>query len=152
MFCPRCSQQQALEDARFCSRCGFQLSVVSRLLTTNGILSERETEYIPQSRKSSRLGLKAIFFSIIMIPIIIGIGIIFDSPAPILIPFTFFLFGLSWTVYNRLFGEDLLALKQIEQPRVAMPRQAALPPQRVNTAEMLQPPSITENTTKLLDN
>lgn len=32
MFCPKCSQQQISDNVRFCSRCGFQLNVVKALL------------------------------------------------------------------------------------------------------------------------
>lgn len=32
MFCPKCSQQQIYDNIRFCSRCGFQLNVVKALL------------------------------------------------------------------------------------------------------------------------
>ena len=32
MFCPKCSQQQAADEVRFCSRCGFPLGGVKELL------------------------------------------------------------------------------------------------------------------------
>src|SRR5687767_3436013 len=35
MFCPKCSQQQASDEARFCSRCGFQLGVVKAALAAD---------------------------------------------------------------------------------------------------------------------
>jgi hypothetical protein len=35
MFCPKCSQQQSSEEARFCSRCGLQLGVVKALLAAD---------------------------------------------------------------------------------------------------------------------
>ena len=35
MFCPKCSQQQASDEARFCSRCGFQLAVVKAALAAD---------------------------------------------------------------------------------------------------------------------
>jgi hypothetical protein len=40
MHCPRCGQQQASEDIKFCSRCGFPLSLVSQLLTYGGYLPQ----------------------------------------------------------------------------------------------------------------
>ncbi len=33
MFCPKCGQQQATSEVRFCSRCGFQLEGVRTLVT-----------------------------------------------------------------------------------------------------------------------
>lgn len=35
MFCPKCSQQQVSEEARFCSRCGFQLGVIKAALAAD---------------------------------------------------------------------------------------------------------------------
>jgi hypothetical protein len=31
MHCPRCGQQQISDQTKFCSRCGFQLGLVSEL-------------------------------------------------------------------------------------------------------------------------
>jgi hypothetical protein len=53
MFCPRCSQQQISEDARFCSRCGFKLNVVKALLSDDGSLSNAS-----ESIAANRLGRK----------------------------------------------------------------------------------------------
>ena len=36
MFCPKCSQQQASKELRFCSRCGFPLAGVTLLLENDG--------------------------------------------------------------------------------------------------------------------
>lgn len=36
MYCPKCSHQQASEDVRFCSRCGFQLDNVREFLANEG--------------------------------------------------------------------------------------------------------------------
>ncbi len=35
MFCPKCSQQQASDEVRFCSRCGFQLGIVKAALAAD---------------------------------------------------------------------------------------------------------------------
>jgi hypothetical protein len=35
MYCPKCSQQQASDNVRFCSRCGFQLNVIKELLASD---------------------------------------------------------------------------------------------------------------------
>lgn len=44
MHCPKCGQQQVLDEMRFCSRCGFALGIVTELILTGGTLPERETE------------------------------------------------------------------------------------------------------------
>ncbi len=40
MHCPRCGQQQVSDQTKFCSRCGFQLSLVSELLEHGGFLPQ----------------------------------------------------------------------------------------------------------------
>jgi hypothetical protein len=40
MHCPSCGQQQVSSDLRFCSRCGFPLSLVSTILSHGGTLPQ----------------------------------------------------------------------------------------------------------------
>ena len=40
MHCPRCGQQQASGETKFCSRCGFQLAIVAELLHHGGTLPQ----------------------------------------------------------------------------------------------------------------
>jgi hypothetical protein len=40
MYCPNCGQQQASEQMRFCSRCGFPLGLVSEILAHGGFLPQ----------------------------------------------------------------------------------------------------------------
>jgi hypothetical protein len=40
MHCPRCGQQQISSETKFCSRCGFQLAIVSQLLLNGGTLPQ----------------------------------------------------------------------------------------------------------------
>jgi hypothetical protein len=40
MHCPRCGQQQISEETKFCSKCGFQLHVVSAVLMHGGSLPQ----------------------------------------------------------------------------------------------------------------
>lgn len=44
MFCPKCSQQQFSDNVRFCSRCGFQLSVVKALIVDENASLSRTSE------------------------------------------------------------------------------------------------------------
>ncbi len=105
------------------------------------------------------------FISVFLLPLAIALSIPTDSPGPLFIPFTVFLIGLFWLLYFRFFGED----NEREADELYRPpqfsnasRDYALPPQqtvpaadftsaRHRTAEIIQPPSVTENTTKLLD-
>ena len=167
MYCPRCGQQQISDETRFCSRCGLQLDAVRGLLAGNPETIARpmpQGERTPRSR-GMRRGAKLLFLSVVIVPVFIALAIIFDSPGPLVVPFTIFLTGLAMLLYSRLFGEDILPAKsQPQQPAqlgTYMPP-TALPPSpgvpftgysapRPNTEEIAQPPSVTDGTTKLLD-
>jgi len=160
MYCPRCSQQQVSDVVSFCSRCGFQLGVVKELLVTDGTLPTRAIDFesgsLPPGRKGARLGAKLIFFSLISPPLFFALSFTFDSPVPLWPPAMTFLAGLMFVLYARIFGEDILPSKR--EGIVGIPKLplhsgtpwAELGAMRVNTAEMVQPPSITERTTNLL--
>ena len=94
-----------------------------------------------------------------------GAGSYFPGPGPLFVPFTVFLAGLVMLIYARLFGDELIPVGSRAARRDLGPgadRAALGAPtfnpaplfnqQRANTAEIYQPPSVTENTTKLLDN
>lgn len=40
MFCPRCGQEQAFGDLRFCSRCGLPMGLISEILANGGTLPQ----------------------------------------------------------------------------------------------------------------
>jgi hypothetical protein len=104
------------------------------------------------------------FLSGVLMPIFFVVSIIVDEPAPLIIPLTIFLVGLSLMLYARLFAEETLPAKshQARPSSLGATGGAALPPasntkmnsaggQPLRTAELVQPPSVTEHTTKLLD-
>jgi hypothetical protein len=54
MFCPKCSQQQISDNIRFCSRCGFHLSVVKALIVDGDASLPKPSEFAapnPSQRK-----------------------------------------------------------------------------------------------------
>ncbi len=55
MFCPRCGQEQISEETRFCSRCGFMLTIVSEVVANGGVLPQSlsfpDAEMISSPRK-----------------------------------------------------------------------------------------------------
>ena len=104
------------------------------------------------------------FFSVVLFPIFLGLAFLVDEPFPLFVPFTMFLAGLMWLIYARLFGDDLVHVPRYhwrrdlkpgaDAPALGAPQFVPAPlfnQQRANTAEIVQPPSVTENTTKLLD-
>lgn len=106
------------------------------------------------------------FISAVLTPIFFGFGIVVNGPAPLIVPFTMFLAGLSLMLYSRLFFSEETppaVSKKARPSRLGTTLDnAALPPasnipmnsvggRKMRTAELAQPPSVTENTTRLLD-
>jgi len=166
MFCPRCGQQQVSGEVRFCPRCGLSLASVPALLAgfeaAPSQVASRGGRW--KKRKQTRRGAKLMFFSAVLFPIFFGFAIAADSPGPLIVPVTVFFAGLAWTLYSLLFGEDDVhesaerGRKDLREGRGA----PSLPPatfvpaagfgaRPAHTADMAQPPSVTEQTTKLLD-
>ena len=167
MFCPRCGQQQVSDEVRFCSRCGISLASVPALLAGGEVRSvERAPKgVLTQKRVGIRRGAKLMFFSAVLFPVFFGLAIAFDEPGPLILPVTVFLAGLAWMLYFVLFGEEA-AHESAEKGRKDLREShtsPSLPPstfapasgfgaRRADTADMArQPPSITEQTTRLLD-
>jgi hypothetical protein len=168
MYCPNCGQQQISGEMKFCSRCGLALSGLAEWLA-GGVPVRRadETRALSPSRrrKAIRRAAKMMFFSAALFPIFLAISIGVDKPGPLFIPSILFFISLVWMVYARLFMDDTAPmLSQTVQPSTfrPMPARESLPPatttaipdlgrQRVRTNELVQVPSVTEHTTKLLD-
>ena len=148
MFCPKCGQEQALESVRFCSRCGFKLNAVEEGLTKRLI--------------------KMAMYLVLTICAIIGWGSITAGPGymqirviiTLIAAITFYLLfsGDVTHIFNKLFSQNIERKKQIapasQEPALPPARSIPVPSlgsHRVNTAEMVRPPSVTEHTTVLLD-
>jgi hypothetical protein len=178
MHCPRCGQQQISAEIKFCSRCGFQLNLVSELLQHNGILPELAEL---QKNKKWLTRKNALKFSLawfliltcILTPIcgIAGIdegsaffAILGTMGGLIMMIFSFLLLPKEQKYYQ---NENVLqSANQAAQFTGANNYQAALPPQTSqpvenymppagswrapDTGEFAKPGSVIENTTKLL--
>lgn len=168
MFCPRCGQQSP-DEVRFCPRCGLSLAGLPAYVAGN--------EYTPAGppapraplmtarRRGMRRGAKIMFFSGVLLPAAALLAFEGDAPGPLLLVLTAGLAGLAWLIFSWLFNDNVLPVETRASRRAmrAAGEQPALGPgqfvpassftqqQRANTAEIYQPPSVTENTTKLLD-
>ena len=175
MFCPQCGQQQVSGVIRFCSRCGFLLDGVIQLLGNGGMLpvyrSPDEPVPISPRRKGVKQGGILILTGAVLVPIL-GLFASYGAFPEILVALAAiicFMGGPLRMLFAALFEEG--APKPVRAygppapmnvpPQFAPQRQApALPPpparpqsswRRPNTAELANPPSVTENTTRLLD-
>lgn len=169
MFCPKCNQQQLSGDVRFCSRRGFPLHVVAKLLSNDGALIAdqieiKETEPLIK-RKGMRIGAKIVFLSVFLSFPAFALSVLFDSPFPLLIAIIPFLIDLAQILYIYIFGESIIPLKREDksaelkatEPQFSLPDSQSIPtpffnPKPLDTAEIIQPLSVTERTTKLLKN
>jgi hypothetical protein len=184
MHCPKCGQQQVSDEMRFCSRCGFALSIVTELLVTGGTLPDRQAESFAGKftgrKRGRRLGLLLMITGFVLAiiggiiqeglgtdpaksPGLAGLLLLF-SPAIIigvagLVRFLYAWlletnvqsgtsFALPWNsaMTNAVNGEHYGAL-----PASHSVPAAGLGARRGDTTEIVNIPSVTENTTRLLD-
>jgi hypothetical protein len=143
MFCPKCGQEQASDSVHFCSRCGFKLNTAEETLAKDLI--------------------KMAMYLVLAMCAIIGWGSGYGEVRLIITLIAAITFYLLFSrnlkhIFHKLFSQNI---EQLEQVTPAS-QESALPPaqsmpvptlgsHRVNTAEMVQPPSVTEQTTTLLD-
>jgi hypothetical protein len=177
MYCPQCGQQQVSDVTRFCSRCGFLLDGVTAVLASGGAVPTRYVQpgfkQLSPRSKGVRQGAMLMLSTLLVVPIVTIISVMIVGHPEIIVPLaaiSLFIGGLVRILYA-LIMEDANPQMSFEQvagyapptsPQFGQPaRNAALPPHaatppanwrpRPNTAEIYQPPSITENTTRLLD-
>lgn len=148
MFCPKCGQEQASESLRFCSRCGFKLNEGEECV--------------------ARRLIKMAMYLVLTICALGGWASVTSGPDYMQV--RVFITLVAAITFYLLFSRDLKhifykTLSQNTEPikQVASSaHKSALPPaqsipvatlgaHRVNTAEMLPPPSVTERTTVLID-
>jgi len=173
MFCPKCSQQQVSDETRFCSRCGFQLNVVKALLVNDDMLQTQNTEIQKPDRSLRKRDLTIGAF-LMFILALIGAALIIELP-----PFhsaRIIIVVLAWVALTLLInikpiiryflqadssGKDTSTTETFSNlstkiKHAALPSSHSIPAEdlimpSINTAEMVSPPSITEQTTNLLD-
>ena len=164
MFCPNCGQERVSEATSFCSRCGFLLTGTSELLATGGAKPALTTAGSPRSR-GLKMGLFMILLTFVLAPIVGMITVFgFDmEPWPVgIVVFGLGFGGLLRIVYALLF-ESKYAAAEGQPVQAAFPARSApageltpepfAPPIRQDRWQTndLAPPSVTDNTTKLLE-
>jgi hypothetical protein len=168
MFCPKCSQQQISEEMRFCSRCGFPLHGVREVMITGGLSPSERLQVRSRAMKGARQGT---WLMLAGLPLTFFVGLltaIDDDFAFLLIfPALCLIMGFLRLLYG-VFIQDRAERKTqgtLSGASATLPayagRNMELLPSRIEpvnnftgtkrTAEVVHPPSVTENTTKLLD-
>jgi hypothetical protein len=181
MYCPQCGQQQASSEMRFCSRCGFPLGGVTELLASGGVLQsmggeELREQALSPRRRGVKRGVVMMLVGAVVVPVLGILNSYQDQTTmlDVLVAISaiiFFAGGLMRILYALLFEASTPTVKLNAPADIpsatpaqldARMRVAALPPaqtipassfapRRMNTAELRQPPSVTENTTRVLD-
>jgi zinc-ribbon domain len=165
MYCPNCGQQQISDEMRFCSRCGQALSGLAEWLTGGALPAQQRVDVHVSAdsprRKGIRRAAKLMFFSAVLFPVFIAISLAVDEGGPMIFPIILFFISLVMLLYARLFGDKAQpVVKQTTVLNSAAAR-SSLPPatsipinnrHQVRTNELAQPPSVTDHTTRLLDN
>ena len=177
MHCPRCGQQQVSDQTKFCSRCGFQLGLVSELLANGGFLPQLSELYNKKTTFFTRkngvvFSVLWFIFWVMMVPAFFGIAGEEDAAGVSAV------FGVFTTMMLLIISLAALrpARKALDLNALSMAQPAnlygnqavgALPPQQTQPATSYMPPegswrapdtgdlarrpgSVTEGTTKLL--
>lgn len=179
MYCPRCGQQQATDDMKYCSRCGMPLGLIPEIILNNGTLPRLEYLMSQKPTLFARIFTKrngVVFSSLwaltfLFLTILAGIA---DGDEAIAF---FAVFGFISTIMLLIISlaffrsskidKNLNELKPINRNEIPSGdlSQTALPPSqaqpasfyapptgswRAETGEVKRPPSVTDPTTKLL--
>ena len=129
-------------------------------------VEEPQVDALSPRRKGIRRAAKLMFFSGVLFPIFLAISIAVEEGGPMFIPFFIFFVSVVMMLYARLFSDKNAPVNhRVAQTATlsAKPTPSYLPPatplptppigrQQVRTNDLAQPPSVTENTTRLLDN
>lgn len=173
MHCPQCGQEQTSGEMPFCKSCGFSLDGVRELLATGNTSRTLDKQSLKARQSPRRQGVRQgvilLFISMVFMPLIT----LFGKGRGEFLPMIFLMAGLMRILYAVIFQEGAPRKKKQDnsQPYVGpitsdqlgtATRASALPPSqsmpasvfsagRMDTAKMVGPPSVTEHTTKLLD-
>ena len=176
MFCPKCGQETHTETSSFCSRCGYLLTGTLELFQFGGVLPNKPGKNSPRSR-GVKQGAFILLFGILLFPLLGMLGAFLFRQPPFVAGIVLFLSlaaGLLRIAYALMFEEKFpTALPSGSESPIASLKiagaqkgPAALPPQQSFRADQyatprtgrwrdtndLEPGSVTEGTTKLLEN
>jgi hypothetical protein len=167
MFCPKCGQQQVVDEIRFCSKCGFALSIVSEAIQNEGADDGKPSQSIRDIKRSAIIGFGLVTLSAIFLLATLIIG----TPEPsfivqmnLLVAVLVYLLALGYVLYKFLPIRKASPQEGLHQANVehAPTTRRLLNDQgladsvaedflnRPRTSQMVES-SVTEDTTTLLD-
>ena len=180
MFCPQCGQERLSVETSFCSRCGFLLTGTADLLMTGGLIPRQSSPagfWAPSPRtRGMKQGLFVLLSAFLIVPLVTVFSIMISLRSPVLAILSTLLLvvgGLLRVAYAWMFESPMPGGRTIEENAISAaqnllqrPSNAQLPPQQTYPANSyaapatgnwrdtneLEPHSITEGTTRLLEN
>lgn len=180
MFCPRCGQEQLSNETRFCSRCGFLMTGVGALVANDGKLETvsvgKPAKVDTPRKRGIKKGLFIFMLGFLVVPLLAIITLMVDAREPFAVVIAAILLGVGGLLriaYAMLFESSEPTGKSVEQaafqtaqnilsgsqnqnalpPQQSIPTSSYIPPKQGNWRETndLEPSSVTDPTTKLLD-
>lgn len=180
MFCPNCGQERLSVETSFCPRCGFLLTGTADLLQTGGLIPRIQAPaglFSPSPRsRGIKQGLFIFLLSFLIVPLIAVFSIMVNLRTPALAVVATILLvvgGLLRMAYASMFESPIsgatigrentlsdsknlfkFPAKKELQPQHIYPVLSYAPPATGNWGDTndLEPASITEGTTRLLEN
>jgi hypothetical protein len=166
MYCPKCGQEQLADVPNYCSRCGFQLTEVTGLVARGGVPAEIAIAK-PKCDRVKQAGrwllLSAVASFVLALVSAAAEGDVSIAIFGLLTMLTFILGWIllitSWARRRRRRLTDA-APSGPHTTRVDSSQQGALPaysppltvaPARFDTGELVEPPTVTEHTTRQLN-
>lgn len=177
VYCPRCGQEQISPEVRFCSRCGFVLTGLTEIVI-NGAIPQHLLPGSPKPPTPRRRGLKQggawFLLGVLMVPLLGVLSLLIRFPEEIigLAAVLFFIGGIVRMLFALIFESGNPQEKTLEDNVIQTaqkllnknPHANALPPQQSIPVDNyvppqsnwrdtndLQPSSVTDSTTKLLE-
>lgn len=168
MHCPQCGLEQVSGKVRFCRTCGFSLRGVKELILPDERAAKAEKTRVDTAFNQGLALMLVSLVAAIILTLFQDAHLIPQIYVKIVAAF-FILAGLMRMFYPYVIGQGLGRKEQetlfyeadarIETGKLpfSLPASHGIPvsdfsSRRGDTAEMVQPPSVTEHTTKLLDN
>jgi hypothetical protein len=175
MYCPQCGQERTSQATSFCSRCGFLLTGTAELLLAGGAFPQPRRNSSNRRRRGVKQGLFIFLLTFLVAPIV-GLFVTFGlrmEPWPVGVVVAIFgVGGLLRIAHALMFGEKegseppaARALQMVDAGLSSAPETVTLPRLNIGTSDYvspiqptprldtndLEPRSVTESTTKLLE-
>ena len=179
LFCPRCGQEQLNNDTRFCSRCGFLMDGMAEIVM-NGALPPKlfdrnDPKAISPRKKGVKQGGMLMLSGVVLVPLLGALSAFlnFDPTIVGIAAIITFLGGFVRIIFGLIFESGVPVVSQEESlldtvkqnliekakgtkalpPEQSVPASSYIPPEQGKWRDTndLVGTSVTENTTKLLD-